>query len=377
MKIALTEIDGKSWTGGITYLKNFSGTIKSKLNEKITLCLISNSSNENDEIKNDFNDIVNLKKTKWLKFLQIFSYEINKIIKKHSIDVLFETTEFFGFFCKKKIVSWLPDFQHKYYPEYFNLINYYKREISYLIKISLRNRILVSSKNAKEDCIKFYKIDPKKIFVVPFSINLEPSKYMNKKAYLEKKYNITKDFFYIPNQFWQHKNHKLVFDFLDKVQEKKEIYEKLPEFIFTGLPLDNRNKKFSKIILNKMYSRKYSKKIKYLGLVPLEDVYTLNANCLALINPSFFEGWSTTVEEAKSLGTKMILSNIKLHIEQATEAIFFNPKKIESFENVILNFIKDKNNVKDYRNLIQIQEYTELRKAEYAQAIYNAFNFTN
>ena len=126
-----------------------------------------------------------------------------------------------------------------------------------------------------------------------------------------------------------------------------------------------------------MNSRKYSTKIKYLGLVPLEDVYTLNANCLALINPSLFEGWSTTVEEAKSLGTKMILSNIKLHLEQATEAIFFNPKKIESFENVILNFIKDKNNVKDYRNLIQIQEYTELRKAEYAQAIYKAFNFTN
>ena len=71
MKIALTEIDGKSWTGGITYLKNFSGTIKSKLNEKITLCLISKSGNENDKIKNDFNDIINLKKTKWSKFLQI------------------------------------------------------------------------------------------------------------------------------------------------------------------------------------------------------------------------------------------------------------------------------------------------------------------
>ena len=38
-----------------------------------------------------------------------------------------------------------------------------------------------------------------------------------------------------------------------------------------------------------MRSKKYADKVKYLGLVPLEDVYTLNANCVALINPSFLK----------------------------------------------------------------------------------------
>jgi glycosyltransferase involved in cell wall biosynthesis len=37
----------------------------------------------------------------------------------------------------------------------------------------------------------------------------------------------------------------------------------------------------------------------------------------ALINPSLFEGWSTTVEEAKSTGTPMILSDLGVHREQA------------------------------------------------------------
>ena len=36
----------------------------------------------------------------------------------------------------------------------------------------------------------------------------------------------------------------------------------------------------------------------------------------ALINPSRFEGWSTTVEEAKSFGVPMILSDIDVHREQ-------------------------------------------------------------
>lgn len=42
----------------------------------------------------------------------------------------------------------------------------------------------------------------------------------------------------------------------------------------------------------------------------------------ALLNPSRFEGWSTTVEEAKAAGTPMILSDIPVHREQAPNARF-------------------------------------------------------
>ena len=104
-------------------------------------------------------------------------------------------------------------------------------------------------------------------------------------------------------------------------------------------------------------------------------MYTLNANCVALINPSFFEGWSTTVEEAKSLGTKMILSNIELHKEQAKEAMFFDPKKIDSFQDIILKFISNQGELSNYRDLNQIQKYSEIRKIEYSEAIHNAFKF--
>ena len=56
---------------------------------------------------------------------------------------------------------------------------------------------------------------------------------------------------------------------------------------------------------------------RHLGMVPYEDVFGLNAAAEALINPSLFEGWSTTVEEAKALGTRMLLSDVTLHREQA------------------------------------------------------------
>ena len=51
-------------------------------------------------------------------------------------------------------------------------------------------------------------------------------------------------------------------------------------------------------------------------MIPLDHVYALLRSSTALINPSRFEGWSTTVEEAKSFGVPMILSDLDVHREQ-------------------------------------------------------------
>jgi glycosyltransferase involved in cell wall biosynthesis len=51
-------------------------------------------------------------------------------------------------------------------------------------------------------------------------------------------------------------------------------------------------------------------------MIPMHHVYALLRMSTALINPSCFEGWSTTVEEAKSFGVPMILSDIDVHREQ-------------------------------------------------------------
>ena len=40
---------------------------------------------------------------------------------------------------------------------------------------------------------------------------------------------------------------------------------------------------------------------------------------IALINPSKSEGWSNTVEQAKSMSKNIIISNIKVHKEQANK----------------------------------------------------------
>jgi glycosyltransferase involved in cell wall biosynthesis len=53
---------------------------------------------------------------------------------------------------------------------------------------------------------------------------------------------------------------------------------------------------------------------------------SLMRHAIAVINPSKFEGWSTTVEEAKSMGKAILLSDIAVHREQAPDrAAYFPP----------------------------------------------------
>ena len=73
-------------------------------------------------------------------------------------------------------------------------------------------------------------------------------------------------------------------------------------------------------------------------MIPYEDVLFMMRNCVAVINPSRFEGWSSTVEEAKSIGKRVLLSDIPVHREQnPNHALYFGPDDLPGVCSAILN----------------------------------------
>ena len=65
-------------------------------------------------------------------------------------------------------------------------------------------------------------------------------------------------------------------------------------------------------------------RFRLLGVVPRGQMMSLMAKARAVINPSMFEGWSTTVEESRASGKRMLLSDIPVHREQdPPDAIYF------------------------------------------------------
>ena len=74
-------------------------------------------------------------------------------------------------------------------------------------------------------------------------------------------------------------------------------------------------------------------------MIPQEHVTALMLSSTALLNPSRYEGWSTTVEEARSLGTPLLLSDIPVHREQAGEAAsYFDPQSANELAIALGNY---------------------------------------
>ena len=108
--------------------------------------------------------------------------------------------------------------------------------------------------------------------------------------------------------------------------------------VCTGHLADYRNKTYIDEIKNFIKINNLEKNIKLLGLVEYEDVFALIKFSKSVINPSLFEGWSSTVEECKSVGKNMILSDLDVHKEQYPNATFFERNSVKSLKNVLMNF---------------------------------------
>ena len=71
--------------------------------------------------------------------------------------------------------------------------------------------------------------------------------------------------------------------------------------------------------------------------IPLQEVKTLQAYSCAVIQPSLFEGWNTSVEESKQIGKRILLSDIPVHREQNPEnGVFFDPHNAEELAHLMM-----------------------------------------
>ena len=77
------------------------------------------------------------------------------------------------------------------------------------------------------------------------------------------------------------------------------------------------------------------------GMLPYDDLMPLMQASIALLNPSLFEGWSTTVEEARAAGVPMILSDLAVHREQAgNQATYFDRYSAEALARSLSDFVR-------------------------------------
>ena len=255
---------------------------------------------------------------------------------------------FYGLNDKRK-VYWIPDFQEEYFSHLFggDVIEKRRKMRSTLAK-QTKSVVVFSSQNAQSDLIKFYgpEIQAKtKVlhFANPdkWNFNDDFSKRILNKFNLE-----SNNFFICPNQMWEHKNHKIVFEAL-RLALKTNKHLKIA---FCGKEHDPRNPAFVEELKKGANDLVEAGSICFLGFLPKEEQMCLIKESIALLQPSKFEGWSTTIEDGISLRKRVIASNLAVNIEQlGDKGYFFNPEDSEELAEHLLSLTVVFQNIEYYQ----------------------------
>ena len=320
-----------SWLGGVIYLKNLFDGLNEIKSIKIKPVIITDYKCTHNDLaafnnievirsnlfsRSNFNRIIN-------KVIILFLGQnifVQKFLKKKNIKVM----SHFSILGKKSSIPsiyWQPDFQEVNNPKYIS----FKRKLFRMFNIFMFSnhsaKILLSSNTVKKELkkinIKAYK---KSVVLRPIFSN-PPLRSFKSFQYLEKKFRINKKYFFLPNHFWTHKNHKLVLRSLIHLKKKGKL--KNIQIICTGLFNDYRNPEHKIEITKIIKKNKLENNFKILGVIKFNELMSLMKYSIAVINPSKSEGWSSTVEQAKSMGKLVLLSNLTVHKEQNPKRAFF------------------------------------------------------
>lgn len=338
LRIAFSHMPGGQWSAGIYYLKNLFFALQAvseKNRPEIVLLVHEKSDSAEYETLIPFVDeVLPRPAAKSKHFLPgvfqdlckkagIVSKKDNPVstlLKQHGVDLFFtiDSPHNFGL----PFLSWIPDFQHIHYPVFFSKGEIESRNGWFSNSAKYAKRVVLSSNDALNDYKSFAPWASEKGRVVSFVAQLSEDVFREDPEPICEKYTLPKKFILLPNQFWQHKNHLIVIQAL-QLALKKEPHLTV---VCTGNTNENRKLSYFSEVLCAISEAGVRDCMILLGLVPREDLFRLMRQSIAVLQPSLFEGWNTTVEEVKSLGKRIIVSDISVHREQnPAAAIYFKP----------------------------------------------------
>lgn len=345
-KIVFNIVNIKNWMGGIYYAQNIINLFmhSDKLLQEYEIHLLTPHVHSHIFRKYEKN----------IKIVEMESgnYYINSIkfiyyMKKNRIDYWYALSmNIVEKLLVKKALLWIADFQYIHLPQFFAKWEWNMRHAISKYMARKNNVLILSSDDAKQDFEEHYPNHRCKNRVVHFASAIEDD-IMNISLQDEikvlRKYGLEKyRYVYIPNQFWQHKNHIVV---LQMIKEfiKNDLEQVL--FVFTGQMHDYRNKDYTNEIQQYFNNIEISKVTRNLGFLDREEQLIIMKNACFLIQPSLFEGWGTVLEDAKVLDKRVVLSDLNVHKEQMYEkCILFERNSPDDLLEKVICFLEEEVN---------------------------------
>lgn len=255
---------------------------------------------------------------------------IDRTFRDLHIDAVLENANYYGWRLALPAIAWIPDFQHRYLPHMFSRSAYWKRELGLRLQVASGRTIMVSSEDARRSCEVFFPSSVGRTHAVPFTVLVNETALVTDPARVRLRHGLPPRYVYLPNQYWKHKNHRLVIEALALIRDSDVVVAS------TGHGSDPRHPRLYEELQALVKEKRLEKQFRFLGMVSYSEVIALMRGATAILNPSLFEGWSTTVEEARALGTPLLLSDLSVHREQmGNDADYFPPDSPEALASLL------------------------------------------
>ena len=332
IKIAFHLKAHSGWTAGAVYLKTLLLALKSTNSSDLRISIIGRNGDisSHPDLRDLAEEIIPYPTIdKWTRAWVVHSlgtrllqrdFVNDHLLRKHEVNLIAFGEAPEG--SEIPSLGWIPDFQHLHFPEFFSLEERHHRDATFARLIERSARVILISESAKRDFERFAPQAAYKARVLKPITAIPSTVYAANAESICEQYNLGRKFFYLPNQFWKHKNHVTVFQAIRRLKERGR-----PVFLVcSGSSRDYRDSAFFSELLLEISRLGIRDQVALLGVLPRDHVFQLMRQSICVLNPSRFEGYGMTVDEGRSLGKRMLLSNIPAHREQAPpHAVFFDP----------------------------------------------------
>ena len=253
--------------------------------------------------------------------IQTAPHPLTDTLPRHRIDSYFTKPITPAVEKSVPAVAWIPDFLYEHLPERYPPELRAARDTAFWAQARSATRIVVMSDTVRLELAALAPEWAGKVRQIEFVAHVSPAVYSEDPRVALAAYHLPDKFIYLPGQFLSDKNHGLVLGALARLAVQG-VY---PCIVSTDNPLDYRAGGLSELI--EMVSRaNLRQQFIFLGRASSPDVVRLMRQSVCVLNPPRVAGLCLGAALCKSLGKRMLASDLGPIREQAGPgAEYFNP----------------------------------------------------
>ena len=331
LKLGIIFNFSPNWLGGIFYIINVVKTLNFlEDKDKPEIFLFYNPGLKRfldrfeypylHPVEWDFPSLMKGNIRSWLLRKNIF---IHGILKQYPLDVVYPLQDYpVRTRTRTKLISWNADFQYKYYPEFFSRKQIFGRSLRTRMALKRARHLVLSSEDARNDLEKFFRVPESLNIHIYHFVSIKEDQELADIAQLREKYKLPERYFLVSNQFHPHKNHKVLLEALAELKSNGDNVH----LALTGKLPDADDSPYMADLHRIIGENQLEEQISMLGVISRADQLQLMTYAQAVLQPSLFEGWSTVIEDARSLQVPVVASSLSVNQEQlGKDGVYFDP----------------------------------------------------